>query len=174
MDDDMPELEDFSEELKNIREKTGRNDNKEESTEIKVNVVEDKKQQVQPITTVAITTTKKEGESGLFKKGFFHRQAEKEKNQTQNKEISDSEIKKENNQKSSIVDLTHIKNAPEQKKDLIIKEVQEEMKNVNLGGSIMDKKEEWLNADLMQKIGNNPKLLQYFLNPKFQEVIFIK
>jgi len=33
---DMLELEDFSEELKNIREKTGRNDNnKEESTEIK-------------------------------------------------------------------------------------------------------------------------------------------
>jgi len=127
-----------------------------------------KKQQVQPITTVAITTTKKEGQSGLFKKGFFHRQAEKEKNQTQNKEIPNSEIKKENNQKSSIVDLTHIKNAPEQIKDLIIKEVQEEMKNVNLGGRIMDKKEEWLNADLMQKIGNNPKLLQYFLNPKLK------
>jgi len=194
MDDDMPELEDFSEELKNIRDKTGKTDKNDENTNISVKVVEDVKQPVlkqntnQQVTTNTTTNTttssskKNDGELSFMKKGFFKRQAEKETkgvttntNSANNNSQSNTQLNTQSNQNNNkdIVDLTHIKNTnPDQKKDLIINEVQKEM-NSGLGSNIMNKKDEWLNPELMQKIAKNPKLLQYMLDPKFMEVILI-
>lgn len=181
MDDDMPDLEDFSEELKNIRDKTGKNDNKEEQTNISVKVIESNNTQIpinstntitnpisntntnsMPTNTTTTTSKSNTGGGGLFKKGFFHRQAEIEKNQPNESKTTS------NTNKQEVVDLTHIKKTTDPKKDLILKDVQKEM---TLGNSVMDKKDEWLNKDLLNKIAKNPKLLQYMLDPRFQEVI---
>jgi hypothetical protein len=149
--DDIPELEDFSEELKKIR---GNNHNSDENSEITVKVIESDNPKV--------TSVIKQPDEGFkFKKGFFRKQQEeKPKEQT----------------KEQLVDLTHIKSNPVEKpKHKLIENVKTEVKsnnnNSNLLGDIMGKKDEWMTPDLLNKIAQKPHLLKYFMDPRFSEAI---
>ena len=160
IDDDIPELEDFSEELQQIRNK--QNNLNEKSAEIPINVIEDNKG-VKPVVAKPTTIAKEEEfGSGLFKKGFLKKQ--------QNQNTRQQEVK----------DLTHIKANPElEPKQKLIEEFKNEIKTntinsedkTSLLSDIVNKKEEWLTPDLLMKISQNPNMLKYFMDPRFTEVI---
>jgi len=160
IDDDIPELEDFSEELQQIRNK--QNNLNEKSAEIPINVIEDN-MGVKPVVAKPTTIAKEEEfGSGLFKKGFLKKQ--------QNQNTRQQEVK----------DLTHIKANPElEPKQKLIEEFKNEIKTntinsedkTSLLSDIVNKKEEWLTPDLLMKISQNPNMLKYFMDPRFTEVI---
>lgn len=179
--DDLPDLEDFSEDLKkmnigkinnekvsipvNINNnnnnlydntkvgipiKISNNSNNSESRDMKNNKAENKD---------------KEYEFGMgLKKGFLNKKI--------NDNSSQNHIKEK--EKGEIVDLTNIKS----KNKLEIDEVQQNMKNESsskdskfLLNNIMNNKDQWLNEELMKKLMKNPKLLQAFTHPNFNDVI---
>ncbi len=157
-EDMPPELEDFSDELNKIRSTRG-NNNPNESTEIKVDVVESapaKKQEKKP----------EEDNFGAFmKKGFFKR------NQTEN-----------TTEKKNISDLTYIKSNPDNSTDKkILKEFENELKinsqnmskenKTNLLNNIVEKKDEWMSQELLMKIAQRPNLMKCFMDPKFSQVV---
>lgn len=139
-DDEMPELEDFTEQLKEIRKAKGIDD-KNVPTELKVGVIEEKKessnQNKNNTVQIPISTTTKATQSeqknnnannktnnnknkrdednfgcGLFKRGFLkrHNFSEDEPKKNINKNNNSNEKEKEN--KNELVDLTHIKSSP--------------------------------------------------------------
>ena len=160
IDDDIPELEDFSDELQQIRNK--QINLVEKSSEIPINVIEEDKQ-VKPVVVKPVNTPKEEEFGlGLFKKGFLKKQ--------QNQNTRQQEVK----------DLTHIKANPElEPKQKIIEEFKNEIKTntinsrdkTSLLSDVVNKKEEWLTPDLLMKISQNPNMLKYFMDPRFTEVI---
>ena len=147
MDDleDMPELEDFSTELKQIKEK--KENLNQKPTQIKVTK---EKPKTEEIVTNSETITKPIG----FKKGFLLRGAP---------------IEEPKQDKKEVIDATYIK-AKDPSEKLIIDDVQKEMSK-NLLGNIMEKKEEWVNEDLLTKIQSRPDLLKFFMDPRFTEAI---
>jgi hypothetical protein len=163
-DDDMPpELEDFTEELSKIR--LNKSNNNQESSEIKVNVIENNNIEQRP--KIIQKTEQKEEEFGSFmKKGFF-------------KKASNSKGNTKINENNKVDDLTHIK-AKEQGKvsqtfqDNLKNDMKKNMENVNskkLLENIVNKKDEWMNQDLLTKIAQKPELMKYFMDPRFTEVI---
>jgi hypothetical protein len=156
-DDDMPELEDLSEELSKIR---GNNTNTD--SEIKINVIDEKPISI-PITEVK---PEKKQEAGFkFKKGFFLQ--------------NDKPLEKPQQQQSqpkSTIDLTHIKsNTTESVKGKLFENVKSEVRSSaesgNLVNNIMGRQEEWLTPDLFSKFAQKPHLLKFFIDPQFGEVI---
>lgn len=200
-DDDMPELEDLSEELGKIRQKLKNDD---DSSEIKLNVINNNKpssisQNVQiPIKSVETTTitpnntsntnlslsnqSQKPSEelSGFrFKKGFFLRDQEKESNNN-NSTVSSNKAKesdnKKNNDSDKIIDLTHVKSSGETIKDKFISQIKSDVKenstDVNKSlNYINEKKDEWCNANLLNAIAQKPSLMKYFMDPRFADAI---
>jgi hypothetical protein len=174
MDDDMPpELEDFSEELNKIRSTRGGSNHAESSSEIKVNVIENTEpKKIQSEKSKSSQSKSEEDNFGSFmKKGFFKRN-----NANQTKTTNDS------NKNNKLEDLTHIKSNPgntQEKK--VFKEIENELKmnskiidNDNkskLLNNIVEKKEEWLNQELLMKIAQKPNLMKAFMDPRFSEVI---
>lgn len=146
--DDMPDLEDCTEDLKKIRI------DKEEEGEIKVKVLntEMKKEEVQ-----------NQKPEFKFKKGFFL------KNNNDN-------IKTE--QKSDVVDLSHIKsNVENTTKEKLVSNVKNEIKNNNSSDSksilndIVNQKDDWVNKELLERISKKPNLFKYFMDPRFSSII---
>ncbi len=194
-DDEMPELEDLSEELGKIRKKLNK---EEESSEIKLNVINKnpqnnptiKSQNISipiqsgnlsptpaPNTIASINpNTKKQEETGFrFKKGFFLRNQENEKNQNNNNSNNTNNDKKQT-ENNKIVDLTYVKSSGETVKDKFISQIKTEVKeNSNdLGKSlnyINEKKDEWCNTNLLNMIAQRPNLMKYFMDPKFSDAI---
>lgn len=177
IDDDIPDLEDFSHELKRIR---NNNTLIEKSAEIPINVIEDTKEKqavsnnISKINSDTISSSEKKDEefgSGLFKRGFLKKQ---------NNQVNTQNSNKVNNEDNRVKDLTHIKaNAELQPKQKIMEEFKNEIKNytsnpqdkTNLLSDLVNKKDEWLTPDLLMKISQNPNLLKYFMDPRFSEVI---
>jgi hypothetical protein len=163
-DDDIPELEDLSEELNKIR---GNNSNaNDEGSEIKINVVGEQNtiKQTEP-RKIENNKPSNENSSFKFKKGFFLKNDQTQPNNTQ--QVSNRPV-----------DLTHIKSTPtEQPKNKLIDNVKNEVKSNNSGsgsgmfGDIMGKKDEWLTPDLLNKIAQKPHLLKFFMDPQFSEAI---
>ncbi len=140
-DDDIPDLEDFSEQLGKIRKNRGDN-NDHIPSEIKVNVVndnnpkidnsnpnkvnipittipEDKKTEPQKIETKPKSEVKKEKNDDDdfgkgFRRGFFRRQNKASQKQEPEKKKSpqNQNQKPEKKSESQIEDLTHIKSSP--------------------------------------------------------------
>jgi hypothetical protein len=169
--DDMPELEDLSEELKIVR---GRDANSTEGSEISVKVIEKEQPKVEtkpsqpdsnPINDNNNNNQQQHLSNGgfRFKKGFFL------KGQNNNNTNT--------NTKEQITDLTHIKSNPtELPKNKLIDNVKNEVKSNNVSsstllGDVMGKKDEWLTPDLLNKIAQKPQLLKYFMDPRFTEAI---
>lgn len=165
-DDEMPELEDFTEELSKIR--LNKTNNNEESSEVKVNVIEDKnhkniEHKINVVEKIQKKTNNDEEFGSFMKKGFFKRATN---------QINKSDTKK-------VDDLTHIK-AKEQGKvsqtfqENLKNDMKANMENVNtknLLENIVNKKDEWMNQDLLTKIAQKPELMKYFMDPRFTEVI---
>ena len=183
-DDDIPELEDLSEELNKIRKQKGQN-LQSEPAEIKVNVINEQKKdstQTKPIDSkpVQVPIQKAEPQKPKddlddfgkgFKKGFFRKQHQQKP--TQQKPTKQTE-------KPKVEDLTHIKANPGtdiktatvQSFNKELKIAQEQSDNTKgLLGSIVDKKNEWLNQELLMKIAQNPNLMRCFMDPRFSVVI---
>lgn len=186
-DDDIPELEDLSEELNKIRKQKGQN-LQSEPAEIQVNVInEGKKESIQnkpkdnkpvqvPIQKVEQPKPKDDlDDFGKgFKKGFFrkqHQQVQKKPSQPQPSKPTE---------KPKVEDLTHIKATPGtdiktatvQSFNKELKTTQEQSDNTkSLLGNIVDKKNEWLNQELLMKIAQNPNLMRCFMDPRFSVVI---
>jgi len=199
-DDDMPELEDLSEELGKIRQKLNK---EEESSEIKLNVINNSSQNTKsqninipiqsgdlsptptPNTTPNTMATvnkqppQKQEESGFrFKKGFFLRNQEIEKNQNNNSNNNTNNNKKEEETNNKIIDLTHVKSSGETVKEKFISQVKTEVKeNANsndLGKSLNylnEKKDEWCNTNLLNMIAQRPNLMKFFMDPRFADAI---
>jgi hypothetical protein len=168
-DDDMPpELEDLSDELNKIRMTRGSTDN-ERNTEIKINVIEDKKiDKNNSSVKVPSSIEKSEEEFGSFmKKGFFKR--------SQNSKTNESNTEKK------VENITYIKSGQEKKEPKIIENIKNEIKSNqenesnqsknSLLNNIIDKKDEWLNQELLMKIAQKPNLMKSFMDPRFSEVI---
>lgn len=173
-EDEMPpELEDFSEELQKIRLNRGEQG---DNSEIKVKVVEKEDVSNKSIGTNKSSSSNnttlnqpEEEEFGSFmKKGFFRKN-----NQNSNSTNSSS--------KSQVEDLTHIKSSKEKKDPKIFDQVKKEIEvnresaNSNEVKSslenIVNKKDEWLNQELLMKIAQKPNLMKAFMDPRFGEVI---
>lgn len=184
-DDDVPELEDFSEELSKIRKQKGEN-SQNEPAEIKVNVVnENKKEEPKPKpkteVPVQVTSEPQKKKDDLddfgkgFKRGFFRKQ-----NQQQKKPQNTTQTTQITNEKKQVEDLTHIKASPGTSiktqtvesfnKDLKTS-AQQSSNTSSLLGNIVDKKNEWLNQELLMKIAQNPNLMKCFMDPRFSVVI---
>lgn len=184
-DDDVPELEDFSEELSKIRKQKGEN-SQNEPAEIKVNVVNEKKKE-EPKTQqkteipVKVTSEPQKKKDDLddfgkgFKRGFFRRQ-----NQQQKKSQNTAQTTTQNTQpKKQVEDLTHIKASPGASiKTQTVESFNKDLKNAqqssntnSLLGNIVDRKNEWLNQELLMKIAQNPNLMKCFMDPRFSAVI---
>jgi hypothetical protein len=167
-DDDMPELEDLSEELGKMR--TSNN----ESSEIKVNVIQQEKPISIPVTEGK--QEKKEETSFKFKKGFFLQNQQTE-SQTQTQTLSQPQKPlQDKNTTNSPIDLTHIKSDhTETVKGKLINNVKSEIKSSlessELVNNIMGRQNEWLTPDLFAKFAQKPHLLKFFIDPKFGEVI---
>lgn len=166
MDDDIPDLEDFSDQLKNKQPINNK-------ATLKVNVINDDKSKVkeEPKLSNTVKVENKEPEFGSgFKRGFLKKSVNSNSN---------SNNVKQNNSNKEIVDLTHIK-AKEQNE---IKEVQEKMKelknvnsnapNVKLLNDMVKEgnKDKWMNNDLMTRLMKNPKLMKYFMHPDFSSIL---
>jgi hypothetical protein len=185
-DEEMPELEDCTEELQKIRINTYINEDTIDS-EIKVNVIntESKKKISIPIKEtkensniidlknenqiiVKEKTLKDEGFKP--KRGFFHRIAEKEKNENITKE--DNLSKKED----KVADLTNIKATGETSKEKLLSDFKSQV-NMNTNdlnksmNYLNNKKDEWCNSDLLTAMASKPSLMKLFSNPKFPEAI---
>ena len=157
MYDDIPDLEDFSQELKEIKKSKNIN---EAPVKLGVKVINDSNSKNNNATSTI--DTQQEFGSG-FKKGFLKKQSNSNTTSTIN-----------STKKEDIVDLTHIKS----KKINEINEVQEKMNNVSIQNDskflikdIVNNKKDWLNQDLLMKLAKNPKLLQAFMHPSFTDVI---
>lgn len=157
-DDMPPELEDFSEELNKIRMTRGVDS--KESTEIKVDVKEAKSNENINKLNETVKDKSDDNFGSFMKKGFF---------------------KRSNNTTSKTTDLTHIKATNKNPEKKIIEEFKEELKNnasnisskdkSKILSNIVEKKDEWLNQELLMKIAQKPNLMKAFMNPKFSEVI---
>lgn len=195
-DDDMPDLEDFTEELTKIRIKT--NTNNDTDSEIKVNIInndnnknknnikipinENENNEItnnipnltQTQKTKQIENTNKPKDTGFKpKRGFFHRMSESE-----NKTSTTNSNKPEENKKNTdkITDLTNMKATGETTKDKLLFDFKSQ---VNMSGNdlnksmnyLNNKKDEWCNNDLLTKMAQKPGLMKLFSNPKFPEAI---
>jgi hypothetical protein len=166
-DEDMPELEDLSEEMSKIKEKKG-NINRDENSKININIkqdINDNKQentsQIQINKNNQSQPTQPDSGGFKFKKGFF----------LQNRSQSTEEKPKS----SQPVDLTHIKSTQKQENETI-KEINKEIKLESAKSShplsdIINKKDEWMTQDLLMKFAQKPHMLKYFMDPRFAEVI---
>lgn len=171
-DDLPPELEDLSEELNKIRINKGKFQSDE--GEIKVNVINnfDNNKQISEKIQNSNSNTNKEEEFDSFgsfmKKGFFKKQSQ-----------TNSTV--ESNQ-PKVEDLTHIKSKSETTtKSSLIEDVKKEVTSNSqkqspettsqILNNIVNKKDEWMNQDLLSKIAQKPELLKYFMDPRFTEVL---
>lgn len=178
--DDLPDLEDFSEDLKKMN--IGKINNEKVSIPVNINnnsnnnnLIENKKvgipikisnnSESNDVKNIKVENKDKEYEFGMgLKKGFLNKKI--------NDNSTQSNIKEK--EKGEIVDLTNIKS----KNKLEIDEVQKNMKSESsskdskfLLNNIMNNKDQWLNEELMKKLMKNPKLLQAFTHPNFNDVI---
>lgn len=174
--DDLPDLEDFSEDLKKINFGKTNND----KTTIPINVItNNENSNIIPIqvnknnnntSTSIVKSDKKENDYEFgcgFKKGFLNKKNNNISSKSNNENYSSKS-------KEEIVDLTNIKS----KNKFEIDEVQQNMKNESnskdnkfLLNNIMNNKDQWLNEELMKKLMKNPKLLQAFTHPNFNDVM---
>ena len=198
-DDEMPELEDFTEQLKEIRKAKGI-DEKNIPKDIKIGVIDEKKNtSKEPIkenkVQIPITKTeeppkkpvqdKKDNKRdednfgcGLFKRGFLKRHNFSEDvPKKENKKENDN---KEKEKKNEPVDLTHIKSSPgtTTKTNIInnfnndLKSSQESSKiNSGMLNNLANNKQQWLNQELLMKIAQKPNLMRCFMDPRFSTVI---
>jgi len=197
-DDEMPELEDFTEQLKEIRKAKGI-DEKNIPKDIKIGVIDEKKNtSKEPIkenkVQIPITKTKTEEPPkkavqdnkrdednfgcGLFKRGFLKRHNFSEDvPKKENKKENDN---KEKEKKNEPVDLTHIKSSPgtTTKTNIInnfnndLKSSQESSKiNSGMLNNLANNKQQWLNQELLMKIAQKPNLMRCFMDPRFSTVI---
>ena len=195
-DDEMPELEDFTEQLKEIRKAKGI-DEKNIPKDIKIGVIDEKKNtskepikenKVQiPITKTeeppkkTVQDNKRDEDNfgcGLFKRGFlkrhnFSEDAPKKENKKENEN-------KEKEKKNEPVDLTHIKSNPgtTTKTNILnnfnndLKSSQESSKiNSGMLNNLANNKQQWLNQELLMKIAQKPNLMRCFMDPRFSTVI---
>ena len=195
-DDEMPELEDFTEQLKEIRKAKGI-DEKNIPKDIKIGVIDEKKNtskepikenKVQiPITKAeeppkkTVQDNKRDEDNfgcGLFKRGFlkrhnFSEDAPKKENKKENEN-------KEKEKKNEPVDLTHIKSNPgtTTKTNILnnfnndLKSSQESSKiNSGMLNNLANNKQQWLNQELLMKIAQKPNLMRCFMDPRFSTVI---
>ena len=199
-DDEMPELEDFTEQLKEIRKAKGI-DEKNIPKDIKIGVIDEKKNtSKEPIkenkVQIPITKTKTEEPPkkavqdnkrdednfgcGLFKRGFLKRHNFSEDVlKKENKKENDNK-EKEKEKKNEPVDLTHIKSSPgtTTKTNIInnfnndLKSSQESSKiNSGMLNNLANNKQQWLNQELLMKIAQKPNLMRCFMDPRFSTVI---
>ena len=199
-DDEMPELEDFTEQLKEIRKAKGI-DEKNIPKDIKIGVIDEKKNtskeptkenKVQiPITKAkaeeppkkAVQDNKRDEDNfgcGLFKRGFLKRHNFSEDvPKKENKKENDNK-EKEKEKKNEPVDLTHIKSSPgtTTKTNIInnfnndLKSSQESSKiNSGMLNNLANNKQQWLNQELLMKIAQKPNLMRCFMDPRFSTVI---
>jgi len=199
-DDEMPELEDFTEQLKEIRKAKGI-DEKNIPKDIKIGVIDEKKNtSKEPIkenkVQIPITKTKTEEPPkkavqdnkrdednfgcGLFKRGFLKRHNFSEDvPKKENKKENDNK-EKEKEKKNEPVDLTHIKSSPgtTTKTNIInnfnndLKSSQESSKiNSGMLNNLSNNKQQWLNQELLMKIAQKPNLMRCFMDPRFSTVI---
>ena len=199
-DDEMPELEDFTEQLKEIRKAKGI-DEKNIPKDIKIGVIDEKKNtSKEPIkenkVQIPITKTKTEEPPkkavqdnkrdednfgcGLFKRGFLKRHNFSEDvPKKENKKENDNK-EKEKEKKNEPVDLTHIKSSPgtTTKTNIInnfnndLKSSQESSKiNSGMLNNLANNKQQWLNQELLMKIAQKPNLMRCFMDPRFSTVI---
>ena len=197
-DDEMPELEDFTEQLKEIRKAKGI-DEKNIPKDIKIGVIDEKKNtSKEPIkenkVQIPITKTKTEEPPkktvqdnkrdednfgcGLFKRGFLKRHNFSEDvPKKENKKENDN---KEKEKKNEPVDLTHIKSNPgtTTKTNILnnfnndLKSSQESSKiNSGMLNNLANNKQQWLNQELLMKIAQKPNLMRCFMDPRFSKVI---
>jgi len=200
-DDDMPELEDLSEELGKIRQKLKNDD---DSSEIKLNVINNNKpssksQNFQiPINSVETTTITSNNSSNTnltlpnqsqkpleelsgfrFKKGFFLKNQEKESNISNSTASSNKSKESENKKKeesNKVIDLTHVKSSGETIKDKFISQIKSDVKENSTDVNktlnyINEKKDEWCNSNLLNAIAQKPSLMKYFMDPRFADAI---
>ena len=164
-DDDIPELEDFSEELSKIRKQKGE---KSEKAELKVNVINNQSGSANNTKTVEPKKeTKKDDIDDFgkgFKKGFFRKQNQQTKPQPK--------PQTQQTQKSNVEDLTHIKSNPgTTSKTKTVENFSNDLKTAQnearsgsgLLNNIVEKKNEWLNQDLLMKIAQHPNLMKCFM-----------
>ena len=197
-DDEMPELEDFTEQLKEIRKAKGI-DEKNIPKDIKIGVIDEKKNtSKEPIkenkVQIPITKTKTEEPQkktvqdnkrdednfgcGLFKRGFLKRHNFSE--DVPKKENKKENENKEKEKKNEPVDLTHIKSNPgtTTKTNILnnfnndLKSSQESSKiNSGMLNNLANNKQQWLNQELLMKIAQKPNLMRCFMDPRFSTVI---
>lgn len=176
-DDEMPDLEDLSNDIEKAKQIKGISQNvTEKETEIKVNVIESNNQkqtqtpQVQPQlnSQPSQSTSSKKKENDFckgFGKGFFRKQKTPQSN--------------DQSSQSNVEDLTHIKSTPGTTNktstvETFSKDLKESLPQSNLNGlsnNIVNKKDEWLNQELLMKIAQNPNLMKYFMDPRFTAII---
>ena len=195
-DDEMPELEDFTEQLKEIRKAKGI-DEKNIPKDIKIGVIDEKKNtskepikenKVQiPITKTeeppkkTVQDNKRDEDNfgcGLFKRGFLKRHNFSE--DVPKKENKKENENKEKEKKNEPVDLTHIKSNPgtTTKTNILnnfnndLKSSQESSKiNSGMLNNLANNKQQWLNQELLMKIAQKPNLMRCFMDPRFSTVI---
>jgi hypothetical protein len=194
-DDEMPELEDFSEQLKEIRKAKGI-DEKNIPKDIKIGVINEKKNsskepikenKVQiPIAKTeeppkkSVQDNKRDEDNfgcGLFKRGFLKRHHFSE---DEPKKENKKENNKEKEKKNEPVDLTYIKSNPgtTTKTNILnnfnndLKSSQESSKiNSGMLNNLANNKQQWLNQELLMKIAQKPNLMRCFMDPRFSTVI---
>ena len=197
-DDEMPELEDFTEQLKEIRKAKGIDD-KNIPKDIKIGVIDEKKnsskEEPKKENKVQIPITKTKTEEppkkpvqdnkrdednfgcGLFKRGFLKRHNFSE---DEPKKENKKENNKEKEKKNEPVDLTHIKSNPgtTTKTNILnnfnndLKSSQESSKiNSGMLNNLANNKQQWLNQELLMKIAQKPNLMRCFMDPRFSTVI---
>ena len=197
-DDEMPELEDFTEQLKEIRKAKGI-DEKNIPKNIKIGVIDEKKNNSkEPIkenkVQIPITKTEEPPKKnvqdnnkrdednfgcGLFKRGFLKRHNFSEDvPKKENKKENDNNKEKE--KKNEPIDLTHIKSNPgtTTKTNILnnfnndLKSSQESSKiNSGMLNNLANNKQQWLNQELLMKIAQKPNLMRCFMDPRFSTVI---
>ena len=197
-DDEMHELEDITEQLKEIRKAKGI-DEKNIPKDIKIGVIDEKKNtSKEPIkenkVQIPITKTKTEEPPkktvqdnkrdednfgcGLFKRGFLKRHNFSE--DVPKKENKKENENKEKEKKNEPVDLTHIKSNPgtTTKTNILnnfnndLKSSQESSKiNSGMLNNLANNKQQWLNQELLMKIAQKPNLMRCFMDPRFSTVI---
>jgi hypothetical protein len=198
-DDEMPELEDFTEQLKEIRKAKGIDD-KNIPKDIKIGVIDEKKnsskEEPKKENKVQIPITKTKAEEppkksvqdnkrdednfgcGLFKRGFLKRHNFSE--DVPKKENKKENENKEKEKKDEPVDLTHIKSNPgtTTKTNILnnfnndLKSSQESSKiNSGMLNNLANNKQQWLNQELLMKIAQKPNLMRCFMDPRFSTVI---
>ena len=200
-DDEMPELEDLSDQLNEIRKARGI-DEKNISKNIKVGVINEKNQNINnnkiniPISNTPPPVEPKKAEKkpetkpenkknednagfSFLKRGFLKRHNfSEEENKNKIKPEPKIEEKKIENKKEEPVDLTHIKSNPgTTTKTNVLNNFNKDLKtnqdssNINLLNNLANNKQQWLNQELLMKIAQNPNLMRCFMDPRFSTVI---